>query len=93
MVGEEIYYIFVVMKSLVWQFLNTKYESVVIYHGIFDLSDKLMENFVSDKGEYIIQFSRFHSGKDVRTRVNNFLIRIKNGIFSPQNKCYRFKNI
>ena len=73
MVGEEIYYIFVVMKSLVWQFLNTKYESVVIYHGIFDLSDKLMENFVSDKGEYIIQFSRFHSGKEVRTRVNHFL--------------------
>ena len=61
------------MKSLVWQFLNTKYEGVVIYRGIFDLSDKLLEKFVSDKGEVIIQFSRFHSGKEVRTRVNSFL--------------------
>ena len=73
MVGEEIYYTFVVMKSLVWQFLNTKYEGVVIYRGIFDLSDKLLEKFVSDKGEVIIQFSRFHSGKETRTRVNTFL--------------------
>ena len=61
------------MKSLVWQFLNTKYEGVVIYRGIFDLSDKLLEKFVSDKGEVIIQFSRFHSGKETRTRVNTFL--------------------
>ena len=73
MVGEEIYYTFVVMKSLVWQFLNTRYECDVIYCGMFNLSDKLLEKFVSDKGEVIIQFSRFHSGKDVRTRVNSFL--------------------
>jgi hypothetical protein len=73
LVGEEIYYTFVVMKSLVWQFLNTKYEGAVIYRGIFDLSDKLLEKFVSDKGEVIIQFSRFHSGKETRTRVNIFL--------------------
>jgi hypothetical protein len=72
-VGEEIYYTFVVMKSLVWQFLNTKYEGDVIYRGMFDLSDKLLEKFVSDKGEVIIQFSRFHSGKETRTRVNIFL--------------------
>ena len=73
MVGEEIYYTFVVMKSLVWQFLNTKYEGAVIYRGMWDLSDKLLEKFVSDKGEVIIQFSRFHSGKETRTRVNTFL--------------------
>ena len=73
MVGEEIYYTFVVMKSLVWQFLNTRYEGDVIYCGMFNLSDKLLEKFVSDKGEVIIQFSRFHSGKETRTRVNTFL--------------------
>ena len=73
MVGEEIYYTFVVMKSLVWQFLNTRYEGDVIYCGMFNLSDKLLEKFVSDKGEVIIQFSRFHSGKETRTRVNIFL--------------------
>ena len=40
---------------------------------MFNLSDKLLEKFVSDKGEVIIQFSRFHSGKETRTRVNTFL--------------------
>jgi hypothetical protein len=61
------------MKRLVWEFLNTKYKGVVIYHGTFDLFDRFMEKFVSDRGEAIIQFSRFHSGKETRTRVNNFL--------------------
>ena len=61
------------MRKLVWLFLNTKYEGKIIYHQLFNLSDKLLEKFVSDKGEVIIQFSRFHSGKEVRTRVNNFL--------------------
>ena len=58
---------------MVWQFLNTKYNGIVIYHQIFDLSDKLMEKFITDKGDGIIEFVRFHSGKDVRTRVNSFL--------------------
>ena len=61
------------MRKMVWQFLNTKYNGVVIYHQIFDLSDKLMEKFITDKGNGIIEFVRFHSGKDVRTRVNSFL--------------------
>ena len=61
------------MKRLVWEFLNTKYRNVVVYHQIFDLSDKLMEKFITDRGNGIIEFVRFHSGKDVRTRVNSFL--------------------
>jgi hypothetical protein len=61
------------MRKMVWQFLNTKYNGIVIYHQIFDLSDKLMEKFITDKGDGIIEFVRFHSGKDVRTRVNSFL--------------------
>ena len=61
------------MKSLVWEYLNAKYGGVVIYHQRFDLSDKLMENFITDKGNGVMQFSRFHHGKDVRTRVNSFL--------------------
>jgi hypothetical protein len=61
------------MRKMVWQFLNTKYNGIVIYHQIFDLSDKLMEKFITDKGNGIIEFVRFHSGKDVRTRVNSFL--------------------
>jgi DNA-directed RNA polymerase alpha subunit len=61
------------MRKLVWLFLNTKYEGKIIYHQLFNLSDKLLEKFVSDKGEVIIQFSRFHSGKETRTRVNIFL--------------------
>ena len=61
------------MKRLVWEFLNTKYSGVMIYHQMFNLSDKLMEKFITDGGNGIIEFVRFHSGKDVRTRVNNFL--------------------
>jgi len=61
------------MRKMVWQFLNTKYNGIVIYHQIFDLSDKLMEKFITDKGDGIVEFVRFHSGKDVRTRVNSFL--------------------
>lgn len=61
------------MKSLVWQFLNTKYEGVVIYHQMFDLTDGLMENFMTDSGDGIIKFTRFHSKKEIRTRVNHYL--------------------
>ena len=61
------------MRKLVWQFLNTKYEGIVIYRQMFDLSDKLMEKFITDRGDGIMEFSRFHSGKEVRTRVNSFL--------------------
>ena len=61
------------MRKMVWQFLNTKYEGIVIYHQMFDLSDKLVESFITDKGNGIIKFTRFHSGKEVRTRVNSFL--------------------
>ena len=61
------------MRKMVWQFLNTKYEGIVIYHQLFNLSDKLMEKFITDGGNGIIEFVRFHSGKDVRTRVNSFL--------------------
>ena len=32
-----------------------------------------MEKFITDKGNGIIEFVRFHHGKDVRTRVNSFL--------------------
>ena len=62
-----------IMKRLVWEFLNTKYSGVMIYHQMFNLSDKLMEKFITDKGNAIIDFHRFHSGKEVRTRVNYFI--------------------
>jgi len=58
---------------MVWEFLNAKYDGIMIYHQLFNLSDKLMEKFITDRGNGIIEFSRFHSGKDVRTRVNSFL--------------------
>ena len=61
------------MKRVVYEFLNTKYKGVLITHQRFDLVDKLMDKFITDKGEVIMQFSRFHSGKETRTRVNIFL--------------------
>ena len=32
-----------------------------------------MELFVSDRGNPLIQFSAFYSGKETRTRVNSFI--------------------
>ena len=61
------------MRKMVWQFLNTKYNGIVIYHQLFNLPDKLIDEFITDKGNGIIEFVRFHNGKDVRTHVNNFL--------------------
>ena len=67
------------MKKIVFKFLDTKYDGIIIYRQIFDLSDKLMESFITDRGNGVIKFTRFHSGKETRTRVNSFLKRdIKN---------------
>jgi hypothetical protein len=33
------------MKSLVWQFLNSKFEGIVIYRRLWDLADKRKEEF------------------------------------------------
>ena len=63
------------MKSLVWQFLNSKFEGIVIYRRLWDLADKRKEEFLSEKGIGIIGFETYHSGKEVRTRVNSFLRR------------------
>lgn len=65
--------LWVMMRRIIYEFLNTKYKGVLITHQRFDLSDKLVESFITDKGNGIIQFVRYHSGKDVRTRVNSFL--------------------
>jgi hypothetical protein len=63
------------MKRLVWEFLNTKYNGLIIYHQVLNLSDKLTDKFITDKGNGIIEFSRYHHGKEIRTRVNNFIKR------------------
>ena len=75
MAGEEICYIFAVMKRLVWKFLNTKFEGVLIYRRVWDLIDSRKEEFINDKGSGIIQFTYYYSGKEVRTRVNSFVKR------------------
>lgn len=65
--------LWVMMKRVIYEFLNTKYEGIVIYHQMFDLSDGLMESFITDRGNGIIKFTRFHSRREIRTRVNSFL--------------------
>jgi len=57
------------MKKLVWQFLNTKYSGIVIYHQRFDLINRVTEKFVTDSYESIMELTYFYSGKDVRTHV------------------------
>ena len=63
------------MKRLVWEFLNTKFEGIQIYRRVWDLVDSCKEEFLNEKGVGIIQFTRYHSGKEVRTRVNSFIRR------------------
>jgi hypothetical protein len=74
-VGEEIYNTFVIMRRLVWEFLNSKFEGVVIYRRVWDLVDSCKEEFLNKNGIGIIQFTRYHSGKEVRTRVNSHVKR------------------
>lgn len=62
------------MKRLVWEFLNTKYKNVVIYREVHNLVDSRMEKFIGDTFiENIVQFTYYHSGKEIRTRVNSFI--------------------
>jgi hypothetical protein len=73
LVGWEICYTFVIMRKLVWEFLNSKYRNSVIYHQRFELHDRTAEKFITDDYESIMEFTRYHHGKDVRTRVNSFI--------------------
>ena len=71
MVGEEIYNTFVIMRRLVWEFLNSKFEDKVIYRRVWDRADSVREEFLTEKGDGVIQFSRYRSLKEIRTRVNS----------------------
>ena len=69
------------MKRLVWEFLNMKYNDIVIYRQVHFSTDKRMELFVTDRGNRLIEFSSFYSGKETRTRVNNFIRRDIRNLF------------
>jgi competence protein ComGF len=64
-------YTFVVMRRLVWEFLNSKFEDKVIYRRVWDRADSVREEFLTEKGDGVIQFSRYRSLKEIRTRVNS----------------------
>jgi hypothetical protein len=63
------------IKRLVFEFLNTKFKGVLIYRRVWDIGVSCKEEFLNEKGIGIIQFTRYHSGKEVRTRVNSFVKR------------------
>ena len=63
------------MKRLVWEFLNSKFEGVVIYRRVWDRVDSCKEEFLNKNGIGIIQFTRYYSGKEVRVRVNSHVKR------------------
>ena len=73
MVGEEIYNTFVIMRRLVWEFLNSKFEDKIIYRRVWDLADSVQEEFLTEKGDGVMLFTRYRSLKEIRTRVNSFL--------------------
>ena len=57
------------MKKLIWEFLNTKYNGIVIYHQVYEFNNRRTEKFVSNSFESIIEFTYFYSGKDIRTHI------------------------
>jgi hypothetical protein len=66
-------YTFVIMRRLVWEFLNSKFEDKIIYRRVWDLADAVQEEFLTEKGDGVMLFTRFRSLKEIRTRVNSFL--------------------
>jgi hypothetical protein len=69
------------MKRLVWEFLNSKFEDKVIYRRVWDRADSVREEFLTEKGDGVIQFSRYRSLKETRTRVNSFIRRDIRNLF------------
>jgi len=63
------------MRRIIWEFLNTKYRGVVIYHQLFNLNNRRNEKFVTDSYESIMEFTYFYSGKDVRTHISPIIRR------------------
>ena len=62
------------MKRVVYEFLNTKYKGVLVYHQRFSLHDRITEKFVTDSYESIMEFTYYYSGKDRRYHLNNLLL-------------------
>ena len=73
------------MRKIIWQFLNTKYSGVVIYHQLFNLDNRRNEKFVTDSYESIMEFTYFYSGKDVRTHINPIIRESTTSIDYPIN--------
>jgi hypothetical protein len=63
----------VVRRRLVWEFLNSKFEDKIIYRRVWDLADSVQEEFLTEKGDGVMLFTRYRSLKEIRTRVNSFL--------------------
>jgi len=70
LVGERIYYIFVIMRRVIWEFLNTRYKGVEIYHEVHDLDNRRTEKFITKCHESIMQITYFYSGKEIRTHMS-----------------------
>lgn len=61
------------IRKFIHEFLNTKFEDETVITKKFNLHDKTTEVFSTiDKG-YIVELSRYHNGKDVRTRTNSWI--------------------
>jgi hypothetical protein len=57
------------MRRIIWEFLNTKYGGIVIYHQVFDLGDRRNDKFITDTFESIMEYTFFFSGKYIRTHI------------------------
>ena len=57
------------MKRVIWEFLNTRYKGIVIYHQVYEFNNRRTEKFVSTAYDSIMEITYFYSGKDVRTHV------------------------
>lgn len=62
-------------RVVIYEFLNTRFEGEIVYVNKFNFQDRCLEKFIADGKENIMEFCRYHNGKDVRYRVNSFIRR------------------
>jgi len=60
----------VIMRRVIWEFLNTRYKDVEIYHEVHDLDNRRTEKFITKCHESIMQITYFYSGKEIRTHMS-----------------------
>ena len=63
------------MKRLVFKVLEYKFKNRELRRTIYDLDDCRVEVFINKNGTKIMEYRKFHNGKEDRGRVNSIVKR------------------